>query len=73
MAPRTEWACQLMAFVRSLIVAPSLRSRRAINRAALVPGRAGEDLVPESIFFVVCLFGARRFAFRRAPDWVEAL
>src|SRR5262249_41904888 len=40
MAPRTECACQRVAFITSAMVAPPLRCRRLRSKASLVPGRS---------------------------------
>jgi hypothetical protein len=40
MAPRTECACQPVAFITSAMVAPPLRCRRLRSKASLVPERS---------------------------------
>ena len=62
-----------MAFVRSAIVAPSLRLSSAIKAAVLVPGGAGEFLSRAVDSLAARFFVPGRFTLRRTLDRVEVL
>src|SRR5262245_47579133 len=57
-APRTECACQPMAFIASATVAPPLRCRRSRSRASLDPGRGAAG---SAVFFAFELGTVERF------------
>src|SRR5712691_103554 len=71
--PRTLWACQSVAFIRPLSVAPSGRFSRSRILAALLPSRAAPAFLwPLGAFFCgVAFFPALPFlgatCARRAP------
>src|SRR5713101_2383336 len=53
--PRTLWACQSVAFIRPLSVAPSGRFSRSRILAALLPSRAAPAFLPPLRAFFVGL------------------
>ena len=61
MKPRTEWACQLVAFMISASVAPLGRFNRSMIFAALLPSRA------DPAFFAA--LGAFLAALAFGPSW----
>src|SRR5450631_625235 len=55
--PRTEWGCQLVAFISSLVVAPPGRFSRSRIFAALLPSRAPVAFfAPLDVFFAGVAF-----------------